>query len=154
MPRAAKNGPNPSNRPTPLRGRNFRVASPLPGVDLGGHELRLLWILYERRGASIRELIDENRVPELSYTVTNRAMIRMYRKGVLRRKAEGRTYHYSPVFKQTELRKAILNGELRRFADSCWSPLMLFSHLLDIFAQDQYLIDRIKELLKRRTGSL
>ena len=95
---------------------------------LGPLELRVLEELWERGGASVRDLLDA--FPAIAYTTLMTTADRLYRKGLLLRVREGRRFRYHPRWTRYEL-DLRLAGELpvpharRRM----FNPVHAFRHM-------------------------
>jgi len=67
-----------------------------PAQYLGGLERQILKVLRDRRSATARELTRSGRVKE-HQTAVSSILLRLYRKQLVGRVAEGRAFRYSPV---------------------------------------------------------
>src|SRR5690349_8501290 len=74
--------------------RIFQIFQATPRTRLGPLEQELLQILWERKSATVRELIDDGSIP-LAYTTVMTTLDRLYKKDLLNRVPEGRAFRYS-----------------------------------------------------------
>src|SRR5579862_1343106 len=84
---------------------------------LGPLERQLLEALWQRKSATVRELLDEGHV-KLAYTTVMTTLDRLYKKQLLGRVAEGRAFRYSPVHTKEELEKVTASEAIHRLLSS------------------------------------
>ena len=105
--------------------RIFQIFQATPRTRLGPLEQELLQILWERKSATVRELIDDGSIP-LAYTTVMTTLDRLYKKDLLNREPEGRAFRYSLRQSLQELHRAAVGeviGDLLASGNSSTVPL-------------------------------
>src|SRR5262252_2991314 len=97
--------------------RILRWLVPTTGKQLGPLEEQLLASLWRRGNATVRELIEDDKL-ELAYTTVMTTLDRLYKKGLLSRAAEGRAFRYSPTLTQEELQRTAAVEGIRQLLQS------------------------------------
>ncbi|MGB3619084.1 MAG: BlaI/MecI/CopY family transcriptional regulator [Catalinimonas sp.] len=114
-------------------------------------ELEILQLLWQQHPQTVREVNDRlNRRKETGYTTTLKILQIMLEKGFVRRTAEGRTHHYSPVLKEDETQRALLD----RFLDTAFrgSAMKMVTQLLGHRRATPQELDQVRDLLNKMEG--
>ena len=129
---------------------HFRASS----SQLGPLEQRLLEELWERRNATVRELI-ENSCSDLAYTTVMTTLDRLFKKSLLAREAEGRAFRYTPRFTREELHRAVAGEAFRQLLDASPASSLPLSYLVEIVSKrDAQLLDDLQELVEAKRREL
>ena len=122
-----------------------RVAS----STLGQREREILSILCGLGSASVQQ-VSERLSTMLAYTTVMTTLDRLFKKGFLERRKEGRAYIYSASLTSREIEGRRAAGLIRRFfSDSAEHPDLLVSCLVD--AVDRYdtnLLDQLEAKIR------
>lgn len=107
-------------------------------------------VLWGRKNVSVREIHQEiAKTEELAYTTVMTITDRLYKKGLLSRNKEGKSYRYTPK----NSRESFITSCVGRVLDS-FVPDMnraALSHFVDSLASAQpELLDELEELLRKR----
>lgn len=106
--------------------------------------MQALWDRGEATVAEVQETLAASHEP-LAYTTIATLLARMERRGLVKHRAEGRTFIYAPLLSQDKASSSLLGELLGRFFDG--RPSELVSHLLEREEIDSRELSRIKLLL-------
>jgi predicted transcriptional regulator len=121
---------------------------------LGPLEQRLLEALWTRGSGTVRELLDDGHC-ELAYTTVMTTLDRLYKKNLLRRKAEGRAFRYSPCFSREELHREVAGEAFRQLLDGSPAGSLPLSYLVEILSErDAQLLDDLRKLIETKRREL
>ena len=125
-----------------------------PNVQLGPLEQQLLSVLWMRRSATVRELLDAGEI-KLAYTTVMTTLDRLYKKQLLNRAAEGRAFRYSPRYTREELEKAAVGETIRQLLGSGEAASLPLSYLVEAVSEhDARLLDDLQRLLDQKRREL
>ncbi len=129
--------------------------SRVPGwSNLGPLEASLLEALWQRRDATVRELLLEAGAGT-AYTTVMTTLDRLYKKGLLDRTAEGRAFRYSPRHTQEEIQRAVAGEAIQQLFDSSQTSALPLSYLIEIVTErDSELLDELQSLIERKRREL
>jgi len=135
-------------------GREARPADEeVPG--LGHLEQRVMAALWQGGERSVRD-VQEAFAGELAYTTLMTTMDRLFRKGLLARRKQGRAYVYSARVSHGELRQGAARGLLARLlgADRESARPILSSIVESVSERDRALLDDLERLVRARRRAL
>ena len=123
---------------------------PGPKTALTTRELAIMKIVWDRDGATVREVHDAlQRVRPAAYTTVMTLMNILQTKGYLRRRrSEDRAYLYSPTRPRQQVLRALVADFVDRVFDGAAQPLRV--HLM----RDERLTGEERRELKRLIDSL
>jgi predicted transcriptional regulator len=126
----------------------------MPGepVQPTERELEILKILWARGEASVREVYEEmsRTVPIVQNTV--QAFLRtMEDKGLVRHRAEGRTFIYQPVPRREETKRNLVSGVLDRVFDGAIDQLVQSALSLRKPTADE--LEKLEELIRKHRAA-
>jgi predicted transcriptional regulator len=125
-----------------------------PGIQLGPLERQLLDILWRRKTATVRELLD-NRDTRLAYTTVMTTLDRLYKKEILDRAAEGKAFRYWPRCTREELEKAAAGESIRQLLAAGSESSLPLSYLVEAVSEhDVSLLDDLQQILERKRREL
>lgn len=87
-------------------------------LTLTDHELRLMNILWEKRIASVGDVVAALRAPKLAYTTVMTTLRKLDEKGYVEHEKSGRAFVYRPLIERTEAATSLLDILLDRFFGS------------------------------------
>lgn len=129
---------------------HFRASS----SELGPLEERLLEALWERGHATVRELLADG-LQDLAYTTVMTTLDRLFKKGLLRREAEGRAFRYAPMLTREELHRQVAGEALRQMLDASPAPSLPLSYLVEILTErDAQLLNELQQLVENKRRAL
>ena len=125
----------------------------LPG--LGALERRVMQALWTGGAMSVRSLHDVF-AGELAYTTLMTTMDRLFTKGLLRRRKEGRAFVYAPRMSPEELRQGATRGLLARLlgADRESARPVLSCIVESVGERDRELLDDLERLVRAKRRAL
>jgi BlaI family transcriptional regulator, penicillinase repressor len=120
-------------------------------ITLTNHELRLMNVLWERRQATVADIVGALDPPSLAYTTVMTTLGTLEEKGYVTHAKAGRAFMYRPLVERSDAATSLLDMLLERFFGS--SPGVLALALL----QDERLsaddIANAKRLIARKEKS-
>lgn len=132
--------------------RIYHFGSPLS--RLGPLERRVLEAIWERRSATVRELIEGGQL-HLAYTTVMTTLDRLFKKNLLTREAEGRAFRYAPSLTREELYGQAAGEAFRQFLNASSETMLPLSHLVEIVTErDAHLLDDLSLLVEAKRREL
>jgi predicted transcriptional regulator len=129
----------------------FGVAS---RPQLGPFEQQLLQALWSRGSATVRELLEDQKITQ-AYTTVMTTLDRLYKKRLLDRVAEGRAFRYSPRQTPEELRRVAIVESIRQLLGSGDASSLPLSYLVEALStHDAQLLDELQVLVERKRREL
>lgn len=123
-------------------------------IRLGPLEQQLLEELWQRKSATVRELLDCGNV-KLAYTTIMTTLDRLYKKQLLDRVAEGRAFRYTPRHTKEELEKVTASETIRELLSSSNAAALPLSYLVEAVSEhDIRLLDELQRLLEQKRREL
>ncbi|HEY5258813.1 MAG TPA: BlaI/MecI/CopY family transcriptional regulator [Candidatus Baltobacteraceae bacterium] len=98
-------------------------------LTLTDHELRLMNVLWEKRSASVADVVAALGPPKLAYNTVLTTLRTLDEKGYVDHKKAGRAFIYSPAIERSEAATSLLGMLLDRFFGN--SPGALAMAMLD-----------------------
>jgi predicted transcriptional regulator len=124
------------------------------GTPLGPLEQQLLQALWARGTATVRELLEDQKVTQ-AYTTVMTTLDRLYKKRLLERVAEGRAFRYSPRQSADELRRVAVVEGIRQLLGSSEASSLPLSYLVEALStHDAQLLDELQVLVERKRREL
>jgi predicted transcriptional regulator len=134
--------------------RVFTFFGAASGTQLGPLEQQLLQALWLRGNATVRELLDDEKMTQ-AYTTVMTTLDRLYKKRLLDRVAEGRAFRYSPRQTADELRRVAAVEGIRQLLGSGDPSSLPLSYLVEaISTHDEQLLDELQVLVERKRREL
>jgi predicted transcriptional regulator len=132
----------------------FTFFGAAPGPQLGPLEQQVLEALWARGTATVRELLEDQKITQ-AYTTVMTTLDRLYKKRLLDRVAEGRAFRYSPRQTPEELRRVAVVEGLRHLLASCDASSLPLSYLVEALStHDAPLLDELMVLVERKRREL
>jgi len=134
--------------------RIFPFFGAASGTQLGPLEQQLLEALWQRGTATVRELLDDEKVTQ-AYTTVMTTLDRLYKKKLLDRVSEGRAFRYSPCQSADELRRVAAVEGIRQLIGSAEASSLPLSYLVEaLSSHDAQLLDELQVLVERKRKEL
>lgn len=117
---------------------------------LGHREACIMEVLWGQKNVSVRDILRAiSKEEDLAYTTVLTITDRLWKKGLLDRHKDGKTYYYTPK----SSKESFVNSCLRRVFD-CFAPDMnraALSHFVDSLATSQpELLNELEQMLRER----
>jgi len=113
---------------------------------LGDLQLAILRVLWERREASVSDVHEALEAERgLAPTTIATMLVKLEKKGVVRHRAEGRRFIYSPTLSESEVRRSMVDELTSRLF--LGSPTALVSHLLSEHEIEPAELDELRALV-------
>ena len=123
-------------------------------TQLGPLERQLLHALWSRGNATVRELLEDEKITQ-AYTTVMTTLDRLYKKRLLDRVAEGRAFRYTPRQSPDELRRVAAVEGIRQLLGSADASSLPLSYLVDAVSEhDADLLDELQLLVERKRREL
>ena len=117
---------------------------------LGSLETKLMERLWSLGETSVRDLHCEF-APRLAYTTVMTTLDRLYKKGLLTRRKEGKAYMYVPAFEQKQYQDRLAQHWIgMALTHSSHSQAVLSSFVDAVSESDQQMLDRLDHLVKAK----
>jgi BlaI family transcriptional regulator, penicillinase repressor len=118
---------------------------------LTDHELRLMEVLWQRRAATVADVVEALPPPLLAYSTVLTTLRKLEAKGYIAHEEDGRAYIYHPIVARDDAAKSAMRRLVDRFFGK--SPGDLAVALLDEAALSDSDLAKIRRLLQRRKGA-
>ena len=126
----------------------------VPVEQLGTLESELMERIWERGETSVRDLHQEL-APKLAYTTVMTTLDRLYKKGILDRRAVGRAFYYTPKTSKQEYNQQLTQHLLGIAIGEAGSQQAVLSSFVDYVSEsDRRLLDDLDELIKAKRRTL
>jgi predicted transcriptional regulator len=120
-------------------------------LTLTDHELRLMNVLWERKSASVAEVVDALTSPPLAYTTVLSTMRTLEEKGYVTHEKFGRAFVYRPLIRRADAANSLLDALLDRFFAN--SPGVLALTLLEDKRLSKKDLARLMQVIERKGQS-
>ena|SRR5579864_8314329 len=117
-------------------------------LTLTDHELRLMNVLWQRKSATVSEVVDALEPPNLAYTTVLSTMRTLEEKGYVSHEKSGRAFVYQPLLKRDDAASSLLDALLDRFFAN--SPGVLALTLLEDKRLSKKDLARLKQVIERK----
>ena len=126
-----------------------------PHPTLTPQELAIMKVVWRLERATVRAVYDTLRKRrEIAYTTVMTTIVRLYEKGLLARKRDGKRYLYSPRFSREEFLQATARDVLRGLsADSTGRGAIAFL-AETLSSADEEVLDELERMIQRRRREL
>jgi BlaI family transcriptional regulator, penicillinase repressor len=122
--------------------------------ELGPLEQRILDGLWEKSTATVRELVEHD-CRDLAYTTVMTTLDRLFKKGLLTRKEEGRAFRYTPRYSREQLHREAAGNAFRQLLDATPSSSLPLSLLVEILSErDAHLLEDLRKLVEEKRREL
>jgi predicted transcriptional regulator len=128
----------------------FQVATDPLHAALGHLEREVMEVVWLRPDQCVRD-VQTQLTRRVAYTTVMTTLDRLFKKGFISRRRQGRAYLYSAALSRSEAAAALTNGVLRRLiaAESSSSARPFLSNLVDAVTDgDAALLDELERLVR------
>jgi predicted transcriptional regulator len=125
------------------------------GLPLGHLEHQVLEEVWRRGEATVREMRASLAEP-LAYTTVMTTLDRLYRKGILQRRREGRAFVYAASAPREEFERSVVTDLFSSLLSSdLLSAQPLLSSLVEaVVGRDRLLLNELEELVREKRREL
>lgn len=121
---------------------------------LGRLERAVMEIVWQGRELSVREVQAQLARP-MAYTTVMTTLDRLFKKGFVERRREGRAYVYTAALDQTATEATLTTGLLSGLLSNAHSARPFLSNLVDAVAdRDDRLLDELEEIVRAKRETL
>lgn len=120
-------------------------------VALTPHQLRLMNVLWDRKRATVAEIVAALDSPPLAYTTVMTTLGTLENKGYVAHAKAGRAFVYRPLVERSDAATTLLDTLLERFFGS--SPGVLALALLEDERLSEKDVAALKRVLARKKAS-
>jgi BlaI family transcriptional regulator, penicillinase repressor len=117
-------------------------------VALTPHQLRLMNVLWDRKRATVAEIVAALEPPPLAYTTVMTTLGALESKGYVAHTKTGRAFVYRPLVERSDAATSLLNTLLERFFGS--SPGVLAMRLVEDERFSDEELARLRSLIARK----
>ena len=115
----------------------------------GALEIRVLEALWTTgRESSVRAMLDT--FPSIAYTTLMTTMERLYRKGVLDRRKDGKAFLYRPIASRHEVETVLATGALGPLLRGGSAQPILSCLVDEVSRHDKRLLDELERLVREK----
>ncbi len=127
-----------------------RPNRPITPSALGPLEQKMLRLLWRFPHATVREVIRACR-SNLAYTTVLTTLNRLYRKGVLTRTVDGRSFRYSPKYTFEQIQQRVVVEVVEELLATAEAPALWLSFLVQAIDQhDPHLLEELSKSIEQR----
>ena len=121
--------------------------------QLGSLESELMGRIWERGEISVRDLHLEL-APRLAYTTVMTTLDRLYKKGLLDRRKQGKAYYYTARLTETEYQQHMTHHLLGMVLHEGDTHAVLSSFVDKISETDRQMLDQLEQLVRAKRRAL
>ena len=123
--------------------------------QLGELESVLMEWMWQHGEASVADA-QAQCAPNLAYTTIMTTMVRLWKKGLLKRwkNSDSKAYIYHPALNQHEYQEQITRHILRMVLSEDLSAGAVLSHFVDAVCVDEEMLKRLEQLVKAKQRAL
>ena len=123
------------------------------GAQLGPLERQIYRAVWERRTATVREVLQDGTIWQ-TYSTIMTTMDRLFRKGLLGRVLVGKAFRYWARCSPEDFDREMTVGGLRQLLRSEHASLHLSYFVEAVGEQDEKLLDELQALVERQRAEL
>ena len=125
-----------------------------PGTPFGRLEEEVMHVLWGGRDLAVRDV--QGRLPRtVAYTTVMTTLDRLYKKGFVSRRREGRAFLYTAAYGRHELQATVTSGLLNDLLAGGSAATPVLSNLVDAVAdRDDRLLDELEQLVRNKLASI
>jgi len=138
----------------PLLFRGFKSSQEIVENGLGALEHEVMTVAWSRDEVSVRDACAV--LSSVAYTTVMTTMDRLYKKGLLARRKEGRAFVYRATATRQELEGAVATELVHSLIQRDGSePLPVLSSLVDAVSdRDRALLDELERLIREKRRAI
>ena len=116
---------------------------------LGELESEVMRVIWERPDSSAREVLQNlSTGRKLAYTTVLTVLDRLHKKGLLKRRKEGKAFLYSARLTREKFDEAVTHDVLAGLLKEGSRPTL--TSFVDLVATDERLLEQLEELVRRK----
>jgi len=124
----------------------FKKQKPSPFGDLEESIMEYLWKKGSGTVKEVREHLGENR---FAHTTVMTVLDRLFKKGILKRKKEGKGYRYYPVITKEEFEREVAKKVVKdMLKNSPSTAVAAFEGIVEELSEEE--INKLRDLLERK----
>lgn len=128
---------------------SFRPFGKGPAQVLGELESEVIRIIWDNPASSAGDVQERLSVErQLAYTTVVTVLDRLFKKGLLTRRKEGKAFLYSPRLTREEFNEIITRDVLAGLLKEGSRPTL--TTFVDLVATDEQLLEELEELVRRK----
>jgi len=127
-----------------------------PGEPFGRLEAEVMEVLWRRGDLAVRE-VQTQLTRTVAYTTVMTTLDRLFKKGFVNRRREGRAFLYTPAYARHELQSTVTTNLLTDLlaGSSTAAATPVLSNLVDAVAdQDDKLLDELERLVRDKRARI
>jgi predicted transcriptional regulator len=118
--------------------------------QLGRLETEVIDRAWARGEITVRDLHEEMG-GRLAYTTLMTTLDRLYKKGLLRRRKEGKAYFYSPAMTEQQYQESVTEHFLGMVLQDQKNSSAVLSRFVDVVSEtDQQMLDQLDEIVRAK----
>jgi len=139
----------------PFTLRGFKRPREVADIALGKLEREVMNLAWQRREISVRDVFREFE-ERIAYTTLMTTLHRLYRKGVLERRKQGRAFFYVPRVSPLEFEQGIARDVIEGLIDGARNGVEpLLACIVDaVSEQDRATLDALDRLIQQKKREL
>jgi predicted transcriptional regulator len=124
----------------------FKENKPTPFGDLEDKVMEIVWKLKNATVNEVREVLGKDK---FAYTTIMTILDRLYKKGILSRKKEGKGYRYYPLISKEEFEKQVAEKVISDMMKTNPSvAISAFEGVLEDLSKEE--IEKLRKLIERK----
>ena len=128
---------------------SFRPTGQGVGQVLGDLESTVIRAVWDSPDSSARQVLESfSGRRNLAYTTIVTVLDRLYKKGLLKRRKEGKAFLYSPRLTREEFNQAVTRDVLAGLLKERSRPTL--ATFVELVATDESLLERLEELVRQK----
>ena len=129
--------------------RGFKPGARGPGHVLGELEAKVMEILWSEASQTVNEVEDRLRNGrEIAHTTVLTTLDRIYRKGYLARKKQGKAFLYTVRYSRGEFERGMAQEVLGALLDHYTAPAL--SAFIDLVGKDERTLDQLEAMIREK----
>ena len=129
--------------------RGFRPTGQGIKQVLGKLEAEVMQALWQRSGQTVSDVEEQlRRKREIARTTVLTTLDRMYHKGYLTRKKQGKAFVYSPKYTREDFERELAQEVLGALIGGIGEPVL--STFIELIGEDDGKLDRLEAMIKER----
>ncbi len=122
--------------------------------QLGALETEIMERIWKRGEAAVRDL-HEDLSGRLAYTTIMTTLDRLYKKGLLNRRKEGKAFFYHAACSEHEYREQVAQHLFDMALTGAANTQLVLSRFVDVVSEtDRQMLDQLDELVKAKRRAL
>lgn len=130
--------------------RPFSAEAKPGSFSLGPLEYRILEEVWARKSMTVRELLADGKI-RLAYTTVMTTLDRLFKKGLLDRREEGRAFRYIARCSPSDIPRLVAIASMRRWIESAAPSFLPLSCFVEAVSDhDARMLDELRNLVEAK----